>query len=245
VVSNMKSGWLVDLTGELVDLRELERIPFPAKTELVVDGDRYQIRLAGVSADEDPWDVFARAQESIKVVNGAARLYVDKWRNVTCSGPMYVSDDGHRNLYVLAEAGEVRVRMGTPTVTVKNAAGEVISPPREATASEMAIAAADRESDVEKVLRLYGASKLDFRDLYVIYEVIEKDVGGLDALVAAGWITKSDAKRFKHTANSVAILGDDARHGAESTDPPKQPTSLEEAGRLISGLARAWIESKP
>ena len=66
----------------------------------------------------------------------------------------------------------------------------------------------------------------------------------MDALIGTGWISHADAKRFKHTANSVAILGDAARHGAESTNPPKQPISLEEARNLISKLVRDWIASK-
>jgi len=135
--------------------------------------------------------------------------------------------------------------MGTPTVTVTDAAGNVIHSPSPPTPAEKAINTAGREQPVEKVLRMYGSSDLNYRDLYVIYEVVEDDLGGIDAAAGVSGINKTDLKRFKHTANSVAVLGDAARHGAESTDPPKQPMALEQARTIIDKLVRAWIGSKP
>ena len=104
---------------------------------------------------------------------------------------------------------------------------------------------ADSDTAVEKVLRIYGSSELTFRDLYVIYEIVEHDVGGLESLAARGWATKSDIRRFKHTANSVSSLGDQARHGADSSAPPKVPTTLSEARELVASLVKSWIASKP
>src|SRR5699024_4338714 len=96
---------------------------------------------------------------------------------------------------------------------------------------------------VAKVLRLLTNS-LDWVGLYRIYEVIESDIGGLDALVSTGWATKARVKLFKHTSNSPGAIGDDARHGKESSQPPSQPMHLHEARNLVESLINPWLKSK-
>ncbi len=61
---------------------------------------------------------------------------------------------------------------------------------------------------------------------------------------AQTWCEGSDLKRFKRSANSVTVAGDDARHGKEWQVPPPNPMSLEEASAYVEQLVRRWLESK-
>jgi hypothetical protein len=93
---------------------------------------------------------------------------------------------------------------------------------------------------VQKALRLRGIPSLGWVELYRILEVVttEKD---LDEIISLGWATRAELRRFKHTANNVAVSGDDARHGADREDAPKPPMTLPEGQRLIDRILSAWL----
>ncbi|MGH7884376.1 MAG: hypothetical protein ACRENO_01630, partial [Thermodesulfobacteriota bacterium] len=63
-------------------------------------------------------------------------------------------------------------------------------------------------------------------------------------IVEKEWTTKKEIKRFKHTANSPSVLGEDARHGEENTQPPLKPMTLLEARQFIEKLIHNWISTK-
>ena len=88
-----------------------------------------------------------------------------------------------------------------------------------------------------------ATTTLDWVDLYRIYEVIESDMGR-SVILAKRWATNADIKLFKHTANSVAATGDQARHGKETSTPPVKPLTLSEARALVDTLLRAWLAHK-
>lgn len=94
------------------------------------------------------------------------------------------------------------------------------------------------------MLRIFADGALDWVKLYRILEIVGLDVGDLDSIAVNGWATKAALRLFKHTANSPAAVGLDARHGAETTAPPKQPMTISEASALISSIVHAWLRSK-
>lgn len=90
----------------------------------------------------------------------------------------------------------------------------------------------------------FSRGTLDWVNLYRIFEIVACDSGGLDAINANAWATKASMKLFKHTANSPGALGLDARHGTETTQPPKQPMTISEARALVNSIVHAWLRSK-
>jgi len=74
--------------------------------------------------------------------------------------------------------------------------------------------------------------------------MVESDIGGEKKLVKMGWGSTHQLKRFKHSANSVAVAGDSARHGRELGDPPRDPMSIDEAIAYCKYLLQAWFDSK-
>jgi hypothetical protein len=117
-------------------------------------------------------------------------------------------------------------------------------PPASSKLSDRLALAAD-ETSVAKVYRLCNGRRGDpWVELYRIFEVIEADTGGEHALVASGLVDRNVLKRFKHSANSVTVGGDRARHGSEKTTPPDDPMTVSEAERFVDGLTERWVREK-
>jgi hypothetical protein len=93
---------------------------------------------------------------------------------------------------------------------------------------------------VKKATRLRNANDLEWNELYKIFEVIRHDAGK----EMYQWATKTECDVFKGTANSEAILGDKARHGADKHGPPSKTISLADARPFIDRILRAWLEWK-
>jgi hypothetical protein len=94
----------------------------------------------------------------------------------------------------------------------------------------------------EWLVKLQG-HEFDLQELNRQFTSLERsaDVGG--DMVTKGWTTKAEAGRFTQTTNSVGASGDEARHAAEHTPPPK-PMSLKDAEQFIKALLADLIRSK-
>ena len=85
---------------------------------------------------------------------------------------------------------------------------------------------------------IWANRKHDWVNLYKIYEIVEER-GGL----AVTAVSRSEIRRFKHTANHQGAAGPDARHARLDADPPKTPMALDEADVLAGRLLRDWLTS--
>lgn len=104
---------------------------------------------------------------------------------------------------------------------------------------------AEEDEIVKNVFRLFREFEHNWINLYKIYEIVKKDAGkknNIDRIEQ--WITKKKISQFTHTANSQSAIGDDARHGVDHNDPPKEPMSLSEAVVLIKNLLKQWLQWK-
>jgi hypothetical protein len=63
-------------------------------------------------------------------------------------------------------------------------------------------------------------------------------------VVKKGWILREDYERFTKTANSPKTIGEEARHGKESGDPPPNPMLLAEAQNFILSFIWKYISAK-
>ena len=179
--------------------------------------------------------------EIIEWLNGASKLTLNSRKPISISSIEKVHDDGKKEIFVSV----------TDTINIRDSFSISITDKDEKTTEiHMAdpisdwIAIANNDNNAAKVLRLVGAKQLDWVGLYRIFEVIENDVGKIDHIVDNGWATKASIKRFKHTANSPASIGDDARHGKEATSPPPKPMSLSEGKSLVENIIHNWLNSK-
>ena len=100
---------------------------------------------------------------------------------------------------------------------------------------------AEEDEIVENVFRLFREFDRNWINLYKVYEIVEKNAGKKKI---EQWIIKDKIRQFKHTANSQSAIGDDARHGVDHNDPPKEPMSESEAQALIRNLVKQWLQWK-
>lgn len=62
-------------------------------------------------------------------------------------------------------------------------------------------------------------------------------------IVNRKWITETALGSLKHTANSPGAIGNEARHGSQSGDPPSNPMPLNRAQSLVDSVIRQYINS--
>ena len=101
---------------------------------------------------------------------------------------------------------------------------------------------ANEDEDVSRALRVFAQGTVRWSDLYHAFEIVQASVGG--HMFDAGWISRSDANLFSWTANSPAVIGEQARHGHQRNDPPAAPMSEDAAVRLIRRLVKQWLDWK-
>jgi hypothetical protein len=120
--------------------------------------------------------------------------------------------------------------------------GGAAAPAVRSTPLQTRLSIAWRDPNLKKAHRIFGSREHNWHNLSNVLEIVQSDIAG--KIAKAGWATQAELDRFTHTANSAAAIGDDARHGHEKFQPPKNPMSLTEAKSLITGILTPWIDSK-
>jgi hypothetical protein len=245
---HLMTQWQVQLIGDARDLEYLANVMGTgARKVLREKTSDYLYESNSFAACVASEDVEQLAEGELAVLSGILKIERGA-RECLNYGAVYRSNSGGgRDIFVrVKEAVHVRAEVGTIQSVVKDSQGNVISqpappPPR----SVVLLQLAAENKSIAKVLRLLSASDaMTWVSLYRINEVIEEDVGGQHKLEALGWSAVEDLRRFKHSANSVHVGGDKARHGTEHQKPPKNPMTLSEAEAYGRYLVQAWFASK-
>ena len=234
-------GWWARLEGQQFDLEALAGALGDCSPVQIRQFDgRYYLRMGEFDQLNESGDVETRAGEVLRVVNGAARVEYGDAREVRVDAAARVHPNGQIQHFVhLSGAVHARARVSA-TLTVN---GESVPAAREPRVAERAVATALNDPQAERALRIFGRDDVDYRDLYRVFEIAEAAIG--DGIYSDGTVTTAEVRRFKHTANSVHALGDQARHGHEATRPPSQPTSFAEAQALVGRVLRVWFAATP
>jgi hypothetical protein len=95
---------------------------------------------------------------------------------------------------------------------------------------------------VSRALRVFAQGHVRWSDLYHAFEIVQADVG--NRIYEEGWIARQQANLFTWTANSPAVVGEEARHGHQRNDPPQNPMPQAEAEHLVKSLVRRWLDWK-
>lgn len=242
-----RGDWEVSLQGRDGDLRYLARY-FTSPPTVIVRSEfesSYVLRMDAFSACKESTGVLELAERQLVILSGILKLERNSPETLRV-GAVFRRRGGGRDVFIhVRDTLRITLETGEPVVTVTDAEGNVVSAP-EAPAPAVRIAAlCAHYPAVAKVIRLIAApDSRTWVGLYRIYEVLESDVGGQAALVQKSWGSATDQDRFKHSANSVTVAGDNARHGKEHNAPPKNPMTIEEASVYVDGLLRGWLVSK-
>lgn len=240
--------WQVQLEGDVSDLEFLTQSTLADGYKVVRDGQhsRYLYESDSFQQCSTSEEVLQRAADELAVLSGLLMLERNA-RESLRSGAVYRLDaDGGKDIFLhLQDSIRVRGEVGSLGAVVTDDSGQVITrpPPASRVASLSKLSSAD--ASVAKVLRLLSAhDAMTWVGLYRIYEVIEDDIGGQHKLEKRSWGTPEDLKRFKHSANSVQVGGDNSRHGKEHQAPPKDPMKLEEAEGYVRLMINNWLAHK-
>ncbi len=240
------TAWEVQIGGRASDLEYLSR-HFTSPPIVVTKDDRdscYLLRSESFGTLSEPNAVRDTANSLLAVLSGAlgfARSSDEPLR----SGAIYLRHlDGRRDVFLLLEGIAARMEVGDLSVSIIDRHGAVlkIAPPAQPTVS--LVSAALNDKAISKALRLLGSDANTWVGLYRLHEVVEADVGGEHRMLKNGWGSSRQLKRFKHSANSVAVAGDNARHGKELSLPPGAPMSLGEAKAYVLYVLQAWFSAK-
>ena len=241
--------WQVQIQGWVSDLEHLAR-HFTSHPLRVVKEERdggfvYESEAFATCGTSE--EVLAAAEKELRVLSGVLKLARGSHEPLRAGAVYKRNAAGGRDVFVhVRDTLEIRTEIGDVTVTVADSQGNPVPrppPPPPRTVAIARLAATD--AAVAKAMRLISASdSRSWVGLYRIYEVIEADVGGEPALKKRGWGSAGDLKRFKHSANSVTVAGDSARHGKEVHSPPANPMSAEEAAAYVTYVVSAWLASK-
>jgi len=234
--------WRVGIQGAAGDLEHLARRFTKEPIQIDNDVDGHFLELDSFSGLTEASDVLAEGERVIKLLSGVVKLRRNSFEPLKAGHVTRVHPDGRRDAFVFIRASlTMRAELGEPTVTVSGPGPRPPAPP-DPSVELASLGLKDRA--VEDALRLFAHDASDWVGLYRLYEVIEADAGGRTDVVSKGWSTDADIRRFKHTANSRSAIGDLARHGSESTQPPKNPMRFEEADAFVKGILQAWLKEK-
>ena len=232
--------WEVHLLGPQHVLDQLARALAGEDPTVVKVQDRFVLRASAFDSAGTADGVRAEGKRVVESLSGIARLLLDSDEPVSLGSVAEVRSDGSRSIYVQLEGASLRLKGGFASVVVTHADGTVEEHRHSDPASSW-LRASLADPSLAKAIRLRDRGDLSWSALYRIFEVIEASVGE-KAIVAKGWASKSDIRRFSHSANSVAVGGDASRHGTENTQPPQHTITLREAKTLVDSLLRKWIE---
>lgn len=242
--------WWVQLKGKESDLNRIQEIFSDEKDDFQIiqkeEGDRKSFYLKFELETTDADKVVSRAQEIASQINGAIKLKFDRVSPIEVPGDTYVRDvtnkistSGTTHIMIVKDNLHIMDRVKE---TVKDSDGNIIKvSPDEEIKKLVQIGLINPK--IRKVLDLTSNLE-DWVNLYRIFEIIQQDVDGTDFITQSGWSSKNKITLFKRTANSPKSIGKKARHGTESTKPPKNPMKLSEAKEIIRKIIQDWIQHK-
>lgn len=225
---------------DLLDLMDQVRLVDISVTK---EEDQFYLRSSGFQSCTRAEEVLERANDLVQVLNGAAAIAIDNYHPVGVNAVVEVDDDGERRGFVFLSGTATGRTRATAALAVCGSGGLAPSVPQRS-AVETWLDCSRQDDAVNRALSLYGGLAHTWRNLYLVLEVIEDDVGGERRLLALGWVPDSKIKQLKQTANSYRALGKEARHGTLRHPAPARIMTLEEAEQVVRSILRAWLATK-
>jgi hypothetical protein len=231
------ASWIVPLVGHQFDLEDLSVWLAGLDVHVARRDDTFVLVIPSAIVGDNYDGVRAFAEDQVALINGVGRLLSSAFRPVSLGDRLFGVDSAGIVLdtVVALNSVEMRVKAGSVRAVV---GGEVQPDAREAVASQL-MHAASLSPRANDALIIVGRPTLTWSELYLLFELVQADVGG--QMFDLGWISRSDANLFTHTANSYSTLRSGGRHGKDRGDPPAHPMQHGVAVTLVCGLVLAWL----
>ncbi len=236
--------WLLILKGHEFDLEDLPSVLNNPELAVIKRDNKYLLRSSDFQAFTSADEVRERGLVLLDLLNGAAKLYFDSYREIAEDGVAQIDDDGklHRTFFV-SVVEEVRAKDRVSVVSILSDGSRVpVQLPSQDPKIRHWIKLARQHKHVADALHFFREN--NWFSLYKVFEIIRDDVGNKQSITSKGWVSSSELNRFTQTAQSRATLGDFARHASSNYVPPDNPMSLQEAQSLLKQLLSGWLNSK-
>ena len=233
--------WIAAISGNDADLAELQKSLVGPDLRVSHQHGSYVLESSRFDLLATPEQVQSRANEILEVLSGASRVAFGLISPLSASWVATINDDGSRNVYMTVTERVAFRDTVSVVITREDGTVETINPADEV---PRIAAVAEKYTNAAEVLKLLAKGIDDWVNLYRIYEIIKRDMGGDKKITDQGWTTNGQLNNFRHTANSPDSIGHDARHGVQTNDPPSDPMELSAAKGLIKHVAQKWLESK-
>ena len=222
--------WQIELVGDARDIQLLESFLTDSPYQITTWEKRKFLTTPGVSLEADSESVYAASTKLIDVINGAMKLYYRRYNGVSFVHVSRINDEGKRVVF-----GYLTAPDDNNTLNAFNT--------KDQTLVEWVEIGLDDE-EVERALYLYGSLELNWKNLFMVLEIIEDYFGGEKSLIKTSLVSKNEIELFKRTANSYKAIGREARHGTIIFEPPPAPMTLARAQDMIRLLLIEWIKLK-
>lgn len=229
--------WLVQLSGERLDLEKFPRL-FPDGDVFAVE-ENQGVFIVGPALETltDALSVLEEAIRSVDSFSGVISLLWPDLRKPTVSHVYRETDEGPRNAFIFP-SGIIAPR---GQVSIPSIIGPSPTPtPSQPTEAQQMMSRAQSSQHLKIALALWADPARPWPRLYRILEEIELHIG--KHVDKAGLCSANERERFTRTANTAEVSGADARHAISKFVPPSDPMSLEEAtryvGRIFSDVLR-------
>jgi hypothetical protein len=233
--------WTVGITGNDADLAELAKSLTTPQLLITKKFGSFALESTTFLATDTEGAVRAKAERLLESISGTSRLAFSLLSPLSVTWVALNNDDGSVQAHMTVH--ETISMRDTVSVSITHADGTVETHNPADIVPDI-VAQALKHKVVGEVLKLLARSDKDWVNLYRIFEVVANDVGGLDAMAAQGWASKSELRTFKNTANSPGAIGHDARHGVDTGQPPAAAMQLSEATTLLQRIVQKWVQTK-
>jgi hypothetical protein len=237
--------WQVDLVGDLTDVSELDKLAplFNCSVQISPDG---RPCLTGLAFCELSGAAEARAKAAhiVAVLNGILRMQYGNHRPVKLGNAVsQTTPGGARQISLLLPVEEIRMRVGTPRMTVLRADGNTEAVCSGDNADRRARAVIGRPDLCEIAVVL--SNEVSWQRLRVAFEKVSTLIGGGDnALVKRGFATQAELNRFKANVQDPRLSGMDAVHGISRGRLKGSKMGVEDGLAFVVKMLDRYLESE-
>jgi len=221
--------WFIELKASERDLHFLMSSFGSADVSIFQEVGSTFLRAPRLLSDINSAEAFEFATGLLETINGAAKVLNPSYDGTSLKAIGFRDEQKEiKRHYILhAQAGRYILHAsGMDDPTISELVQLTITIP-----------------SVAKALTLYGSLEHNWKNLYMVMEVIEEDLGGESSVIRSYPELTQRWKLCKWTANSFSAIGREARH-AKNSEAPSNVMQIEEAQELIRQVLFQWLETK-
>lgn len=225
----------VKVSGHQIDLTTAENAIKCDMFSIVQIGTEYFICSNNFNDLSDSNDLFAIAEEILEIINSSLTITVSGFKALKLE-----------HLYIKDNNGEISkvVNMSTNMTGRGHLTASLSTNNLENVGSSISLTSTLINKIKEKptladVLHFYS-TPITWNNLYKIYEIIHDDIGDEVKIITGS----NQLSRFKGTAQSRKLIGDEARHASKYIIGTQNPMTIMEACELINNLIFVWTKIK-